>query len=177
MSFLEVANVGGEFMADSKIQRVHKIASRIWIENANERTFLDDDEVNNLCIKKEGNPLVVVEFMRNLSDDVLSRIVVLLGLEGVTLQKKQLLEIYNDHMLRMLMAYFQTDDGKLLEVSSKNEADLLINTCELMALSFIPNNHNCSIIPIMVVRRDGLILTNVDYLSSIRLIYRILGFV
>jgi len=120
---------------------------------------------------------VVVEFMRNLSDDVLRRIVDVLGLEGVTLQKKQLLEIYNDHMLRMLMAYFQTDDGKLLEVSSKNEADLLINTCELMALSFIPNNHNCSIIPIMVVRRDGLILTNVDYLSSIRLIYRILGFV
>ena len=63
-------------------------------------------------------------------------------------QKKQLLEIYNDHMLRMLMAYFQTDDGKLLEVSSKNEADLLINTCELMALSFIPNNHDCSVIPI-----------------------------
>ena len=52
MKFLETANVGGEFMADFRIQRVKKIASMKWIEDGVERTFLDEDEIKNLCIRK-----------------------------------------------------------------------------------------------------------------------------
>lgn len=50
--FLEVANIGGEFMADEKIARVHAIAQRVWIEDGVEKPLLTDDEIKNITIKK-----------------------------------------------------------------------------------------------------------------------------
>ncbi len=50
--FLEAANIGGEFMADEKIARVHDIAKRVWIEDGVEKPLLTDDEVKNITIRK-----------------------------------------------------------------------------------------------------------------------------
>ncbi len=52
MRFLEAANIGGEFMADEKIARVHDIAKRVWIEDGVEKPLLTDDEVKNITIRK-----------------------------------------------------------------------------------------------------------------------------
>lgn len=52
MSFLEVANIGGEFMADEKIARVKAIAQKRWVENGVEKPLLSDDEVLNITIRK-----------------------------------------------------------------------------------------------------------------------------
>ena len=45
-------NVGGEFMADEKIDRVKAIAGRRWKMNGEERMFLTEEEVDNLSIRK-----------------------------------------------------------------------------------------------------------------------------
>ena len=49
--FLETANVGGEFMDDDKKDRVKRIAKLRWrgVDGV-ERDFLDDNEIENLCI-------------------------------------------------------------------------------------------------------------------------------
>jgi len=52
MSFLEIANIGGEFMADDKIARVHSIAQKKWFENGVEKPLLSEDEVMNITIRK-----------------------------------------------------------------------------------------------------------------------------
>ena len=51
-AFIEVANVGGEFMAPEKQERVKTIGKQ-KIEMSNElRDLLDEDEIANLCIPK-----------------------------------------------------------------------------------------------------------------------------
>jgi len=50
--FLEVSNIGGEFMSDDKIERIKKISQRKWIEDGIEKPLLDDDEIKNLTIRK-----------------------------------------------------------------------------------------------------------------------------
>ena len=50
--FIEVCNVGGEFMADGKIDRVKDIAKEKIIVNGEEINLLTDDEVENLSIRK-----------------------------------------------------------------------------------------------------------------------------
>jgi len=50
--FLEQSNIGGEFMADEKIQRVKEIAGQQWMLDDEPLPFLNGDEVENLCIRK-----------------------------------------------------------------------------------------------------------------------------
>ncbi len=51
--FLDVANVGGEFMAPEKIDRVHAIAGQRWRNwEGEEVALLSEDEVENLSIKR-----------------------------------------------------------------------------------------------------------------------------
>ncbi len=52
LAFLEVANIGGEYMGDDKIERIHKIAQYTYIKNGQETPFLSKNEVNNLIIRK-----------------------------------------------------------------------------------------------------------------------------
>lgn len=50
--FIEVCNVGGEFMADGKIARVKEIAKEKIVINGENINLLSDDEVENLSIRK-----------------------------------------------------------------------------------------------------------------------------
>lgn len=52
MDFLASVNIGGEFMADEMIDRVKSIASRSWTLNGLERSLLEPEEVENLCIRR-----------------------------------------------------------------------------------------------------------------------------
>jgi HD-GYP domain-containing protein (c-di-GMP phosphodiesterase class II) len=52
MEFVKVTNIGGEFMANDKIERVEKIAAIKWNQNGEEKALLSENEVKNLCIKK-----------------------------------------------------------------------------------------------------------------------------
>lgn len=53
LAFLRRANIGGEFMTDSDIERVQAIATRSWISlDGQPRPLLSNDETLNLCIRK-----------------------------------------------------------------------------------------------------------------------------
>jgi len=52
IEFLKASNIGGEFMSDDKIERIHKIANRKWKENGEEKPLLSDNEVLNITIRK-----------------------------------------------------------------------------------------------------------------------------
>lgn len=52
MEFIAVSNKGGEFMDDSKVNRIKDIGSRTYRINGNEKHYLTEDEVMNLCIQK-----------------------------------------------------------------------------------------------------------------------------
>ncbi len=51
--FIEKANIGGEFMADEDIDRVHEIANQTWRDwNGQESAFLSENEIHNLVIRR-----------------------------------------------------------------------------------------------------------------------------
>jgi HD-GYP domain-containing protein (c-di-GMP phosphodiesterase class II) len=52
LSFLESANVGSEFLPDAARVRIAEIGARRYVENGQERTLLDADEVYNLQIQR-----------------------------------------------------------------------------------------------------------------------------
>ncbi len=52
MEFVATSNKGGEFMDDSKVNRITEIGSRTFRVNGIERRYLTEDEVMNLCIRK-----------------------------------------------------------------------------------------------------------------------------
>lgn len=53
LRFLEEINLGGEFMAPEKLERLHAIASRTWRDGeGREQPLLDEDEVRNLGIAR-----------------------------------------------------------------------------------------------------------------------------
>lgn len=54
LAFIVECNKTSEFMKDEKIARILSIASRTYVVNGEEHPFLDEDEVENLCVRK-GN--------------------------------------------------------------------------------------------------------------------------
>ncbi len=50
--FLMNANRGGEFMADTMIERIKTIAQRTWIYQGKPEPLLTDDEIDNLTIRR-----------------------------------------------------------------------------------------------------------------------------
>ena len=50
--FLQEANIGGEFMSDEKIQRIHNISERTVVVNGIEKAVLSEEYVYNLVIRK-----------------------------------------------------------------------------------------------------------------------------
>ncbi len=53
LAFLQLANIGGEFMAPEKKERVKKIAARTWRDAGGRATpLLSEEEVHNLCIDR-----------------------------------------------------------------------------------------------------------------------------
>jgi HD-GYP domain-containing protein (c-di-GMP phosphodiesterase class II) len=51
--FIETANIGGEFMDDADIDRIHRIAQAEWVDWSGQRQpFLSDNEVHNLTIRR-----------------------------------------------------------------------------------------------------------------------------
>jgi len=53
LQFLELANIGGEFMSDDKKARVRAIAARTWVDHRGEvAPVLTADEVDNLLISR-----------------------------------------------------------------------------------------------------------------------------
>jgi len=52
LKFLETANIGGEFMSDDKIERLNTIAQYSFMQADEKRSFLSDDELQNLGIRK-----------------------------------------------------------------------------------------------------------------------------
>lgn len=52
MAFLQRVNVGGEFMADEDVARIERIAQHRLMIDGEEKSFLDEDEVYNLSIRK-----------------------------------------------------------------------------------------------------------------------------
>ena len=52
LAFLEVANVGGEFLAPDKQERVRAIGRRTWRRDGREEALLTEDEVANLCVSR-----------------------------------------------------------------------------------------------------------------------------
>ncbi len=52
LEFIQGTNMGGEFMADEKIERVNKIANNIVTINNEKLNLLSDDEAFNLSIRK-----------------------------------------------------------------------------------------------------------------------------
>ncbi len=67
-AYLETANVGGEFMDDDKKDRVKRIAKLRWRGfDGVERDFLDDNEVDNLCI---GRGTLTAEERQIINDHI-----------------------------------------------------------------------------------------------------------
>lgn len=52
LKFVEGCNQPGEFMSDERIARVRDIASRTYDEGGEQRPWLTENEVENLCIRK-----------------------------------------------------------------------------------------------------------------------------
>jgi len=52
LAFLEEANLGAEFMADGKLERLQTIAGRRWLCHGDSRPLLTDDEIKNLSIRR-----------------------------------------------------------------------------------------------------------------------------
>ena len=53
LMFLQLANIGGEFMADDKKERVRAIAAKTWRDAGGRTTpLLSEEEVKNLCIER-----------------------------------------------------------------------------------------------------------------------------
>ncbi|NLW05827.1 MAG: HD domain-containing protein [Pseudomonadaceae bacterium] len=53
LAFLQLANTGGEFMADEHLARVANLSKQGWIDaNGQRKALLSDDEVANLCIRR-----------------------------------------------------------------------------------------------------------------------------
>lgn len=52
LTFLEVTNIGGEFMSPDKKDRVRKIAKYRWTQGGERLPFLDDNEISNLLIAR-----------------------------------------------------------------------------------------------------------------------------
>ena len=52
IEFIAASNKGGEFMDDSKVDRIKEIGSRTYRVNGEEKHYLTEDEVMNLCIRK-----------------------------------------------------------------------------------------------------------------------------
>lgn len=53
LAFLQLANTGGEFMADEHLARVANLSKQSWIDaNGQRKALLSDDEVANLCIRR-----------------------------------------------------------------------------------------------------------------------------
>ena len=52
LAFLEVANIGGEFMSPDKQVRVQTIAARVVQIGGKAQPLLNDEEVDNLCISR-----------------------------------------------------------------------------------------------------------------------------
>jgi len=46
------ANEPGEFVDEARIEEIHRIARKVYLEDEKERPYLTDDEVENLCISK-----------------------------------------------------------------------------------------------------------------------------
>lgn len=52
-AFIESTNVGGEFLADEKIERIHKVAAHRWRDfDRKDQPFLSENEIYNLSIRK-----------------------------------------------------------------------------------------------------------------------------
>jgi HD-GYP domain-containing protein (c-di-GMP phosphodiesterase class II) len=52
LGFLEVANVGGEFLPPDKQERIRTIAKRTWKRLGKDAPLLTEEEVENLCISR-----------------------------------------------------------------------------------------------------------------------------
>jgi HD-GYP domain-containing protein (c-di-GMP phosphodiesterase class II) len=52
LAFLEVANIGGEFLPPEKQQRIRDIGARTWVRGGKVVPLLDDDLVENLTISR-----------------------------------------------------------------------------------------------------------------------------
>jgi len=52
LKFIKACNNPGEFMSDEKIDRIKKIAKKNYVSPDGEHTYLTEDEVENLCIRK-----------------------------------------------------------------------------------------------------------------------------
>jgi len=52
LTFLEVSNIGGEFMSDEKIARLEEIAKQTFVQEGNVTSILDKDELQNIGIRK-----------------------------------------------------------------------------------------------------------------------------
>lgn len=50
--FLETANIGEEFMDDSKLERIINISKYTYVKNGKEESFLTKNELNNLSIRR-----------------------------------------------------------------------------------------------------------------------------
>ena len=73
--FLTEANVGGEFMDDDKKDRVRRIAEMRWRgPDGEDKPFLDDDEVKNLCI---GRGTLTEEERKIINDHIVVTIEIL----------------------------------------------------------------------------------------------------
>jgi len=52
LDFVRKSNAGGEFMSDDKLERIKEIGARTYRTNGDDRRYLSDDEIENLCIRK-----------------------------------------------------------------------------------------------------------------------------
>ncbi|MBI2503189.1 MAG: GAF domain-containing protein [Candidatus Latescibacteria bacterium] len=52
LAFLERANTPGEFMQDADLVRLNQIARQTYVEEGQERPYLSENELKNLCIRK-----------------------------------------------------------------------------------------------------------------------------
>ncbi|MDQ7833890.1 MAG: HD domain-containing phosphohydrolase [Humidesulfovibrio sp.] len=52
LAFIESCNKPGEFMSDDRIARVKEIAARTYDDNGEQKPWLSENEVLNLCIRK-----------------------------------------------------------------------------------------------------------------------------
>lgn len=51
-NFIEEVNIGGEFLADEKLEKIQEIGREVWEFQGEEQAFLSEDELMNLSIRK-----------------------------------------------------------------------------------------------------------------------------
>jgi len=130
----------------------------------------------NISIMKTDTPVVMIELISTLSNNKLKMIEEQLKLDDIVLKREDMIMIYHNHVLKLLQMYVITKRGNIRELESKTDVESCMdNISEILAITFIPKIESCDTIPVAMVKKEGIFITDVDYNSSVEFINGIIS--